>query len=141
MTDEASEDAPAHGVRHRRHYTLEQAMAVRGWVVERVRRVRDAQARLVALGPGISSTIEALDPDLGGAYPGREIARPLVEISRAAGELDAVDIVLRDVTRGLIDFPAMRGGVEVYLCWLVDIEDSIGFWHEPEAGFAGRRPL
>jgi hypothetical protein len=31
--------------------------------------------------------------------------------------------------------------VEVYLCWLVDVEDSIGFWHEPEAGFAGRRPL
>ena len=141
MTDEASEDAPPHGVRHRRHYTLEQAMAVRGWVAERVRRVRDAQARLVALGPGISPTIEALDPDLGGAYPGREIARPLVEISRAAGELDAVDIVLRDVTRGLIDFPAMRDGVEVYLCWLVDVEDSIGFWHEPGAGFAGRRPL
>jgi hypothetical protein len=141
MTDEAPEPAPAQGVRHRRHYTLEQAMAVRGWVAERVRRVRDAQARLVALGPGISPAIEALDPDLGGASPGREIARPLVEISRAAGELDAVEIVLRDVTRGLIDFPAMRDGEEVYLCWLVDVEDSIGFWHEPEAGFAGRRPL
>ncbi len=141
MTDEAPEPAPAHGVRHRRHYTLEQAMAVRGWVAERVRRVRDAQARLVALGPGISPEIEARDPDLGGASPGREIARPLVEISRAAGELDAVEIVLRDVTRGLIDFPAMRDGEEVYLCWLVDVEDSIGFWHEPEAGFAGRRPL
>ena len=141
MTDEAPEPAPAQGVRHQRHYTLEQATAVRGWVAERVRRVRDAQARLVALGPEISPAIEALDPDLGGAYPGREIARPLVEISRAAGELDAVEIVLRDVTRGLIDFPAMRDGEEVYLCWLVDVEDSIGFWHEPEAGFAGRRPL
>ena len=141
MTDEAPEPARAQGVRHRRHYTLEQAMAVRGWVAERVRRVRDAQARLVALGPGIAPAIEALDPDLGGTYPGREIARPLVEISRAAGELDAVEIVLRDVTRGLIDFPAMRDGEEVYLCWLVDVEDSIGFWHEPEAGFAGRRPL
>jgi hypothetical protein len=116
-------------------------MAVRGWVAERVRRVRDAQARLVALGPGIALAIEALDPDLGGAYPGREVARPLVQISRAAGELDAVEIVLRDVTRGLIDFPAMRDGEEVYLCWLVDMEESIGFWHEPEAGFAGRRPL
>jgi hypothetical protein len=141
MTDDQPESSPAQGARHRRHYTLEQAMAVRGWVVERVRRVRDAQARLVALGPGIALGIEALDPDLGGAYPGREIARPLVQISRATGELDAVDIVLRDVTRGLIDFPAMRDGEEVYLCWLVDVEESIGFWHEPEAGFAGRRPL
>jgi hypothetical protein len=141
MTDEAPESFPAEGTRHRRHYTLDQAMAVRGWVAERVRRVRDAEARLVALGPRISAPIEALDPDLGGTYPGREIAGPLVQISHAAGELDAVDIVLRDVTRGLIDFPSIRDGEEVYLCWLVDVEESIGFWHEPEAGFAGRRRL
>jgi hypothetical protein len=138
MTDESF---PAQGLRHRRHYTLDQAMAVRAWVAERVRRVRNAEGRLVALGPAISVSIEAMDPDLGGAYPGREIAGPLVEISRAAGELEAVDIVLRDVTRGLIDFPAIRDGEEVYLCWLVDVEESIGFWHDPDAGFAGRRPL
>jgi hypothetical protein len=141
MTDEPSDLHPAGGVRHRRHYTLEQAMAVRGWVAERVRWVRDAQARLVAIGVRATDAIDALDPDTGGAYPGREVARSLVELSRAAGELEAVDIVLRDVSRGLIDFPAMRDGVEVYLCWLVDEEESIGFWHLPEAGFAGRRPL
>jgi len=141
MTDEAPDSLPADGVRHSRHYTLEQAMAVRGWVAERVRWVRDAQARLVALGPRAAEAIAALDPASGGAYPGRDIARSLVELSRASGELEAVDIVLRDVERGLIDFPAMRDGVEVYLCWLVDDEESIGFWHLPEAGFAGRRPL
>jgi hypothetical protein len=129
------------GLRHHRHYTLEQAMAVRGWVAERVRWVRDAQAQLMALGPAATDAIDRLDQESGGAYPGREVARGLVEISRAVGELDAVEIVLRDVDRGLIDFPAMRDGIEVYLCWLVDDEESIGFWHEPEAGFAGRRPL
>jgi hypothetical protein len=129
------------GRHHHRHYTLEQAMAVRGWVAERVAWVRDAQARLVAMGPTAVQAVDALDGDSGGAYPGREVARSLVEISRAVGELDAVEIVLRDVERGLIDFPAMRNGAEVYLCWLVDEEESIGFWHEPEAGFAGRRPL
>jgi hypothetical protein len=128
-------------MRHQRHYTLTQAMAVRGWVAERVRWVRDAQARLVALGPRAADAVAALDLDAGGAYPGREVARSLVELSRAAGELEAVDIVLRDVDRGLIDFPALRDGEEIYLCWLVDDEDSIGFWHEPEAGFGGRRPL
>jgi hypothetical protein len=140
MTDEAAFDAPD-GPRHDRHYTLGQAMAVRGWVAERVGWVRDAQARLMAMGAAATDAIDALDSASGGAYPGREVARGLVEISRAVGELDAVDIVLRDVDRGLIDFPAMRDGVEVYLCWLVDDEESIGFWHEPEAGFAGRRPL
>ncbi len=132
---------PAQGTRHSRHYTLEQAMAVRGWVAERVRRVRAAQTRLSSLGPAVPAAIEGLESDSGGAYPGREIAGPLVQISHAVGELDAVEIVLRDVNRGLIDFPAIRDGVEVYLCWLVDSEDAIGFWHEPEAGFAGRRPL
>jgi hypothetical protein len=141
MTDEAAGFDPLEGARHHRHYTLEQAMAVRGWVTERVGWVRDAQARLMALGTEATDAIDALDAASGGAYPGREIARALVEISRAVGELDAVDIVLRDVDRGLIDFPAMRDGVEVYLCWLVDDEESIGYWHEPEAGFAGRRPL
>ncbi len=126
---------------HERHYTLDQAMAVRGWVAERVGWVRDARARLVALGPGASDAIGALDLESGGAYPGREVARSLVQLSRAAGELEAVDIVLRDIDRGLIDFPALRDGEEVYLCWLIDDEDSIGFWHAPEAGFSGRRPL
>ncbi len=64
----------------------------------------------------------------------------LVELSRALAELDAVEVVLRDVDRGLVDFPAIRDGQEVYLCWLLE-EDEIGFWHDPEAGFAGRRPL
>jgi hypothetical protein len=128
-------------MRHRRHYTLEQAMAVRGWVAERVSWVRAARARLAAMGSRAAEAIAALDLESGGAYPGREVARCLVELSRAAGELEAVDIVLRDVDRGLIDFPAIRDGAEVYLCWLVDEEESIGFWHDPDAGFAGRRPL
>jgi hypothetical protein len=126
---------------HHRHYTLEQARAVRGWVAERVGWVRAARARLAALGPRATDAMAALDLDSGGAYPGREVARSLVELSRAAGELEAVDIVLRDIDRGLIDFPALRDGEEVYLCWLLDEEDAIGFWHAPDAGFAGRRPL
>ena len=50
------------------------------------------------------------------------------------------DIVLRDLDRGLIDFPAVREGREVYLCW-VDGEDDIAFWHDLDAGYAGRQPL
>lgn len=127
-------------MRHERHYTVEQASAVRGWVSDRVGWIRDARAQLVAIGPRASDAIAALDQDAGGSYPGRDVARPLVELSRALGELQAVDIVLRDVDRGLIDFPAVREGEEIYLCWLLD-EDEIRFWHEPEAGFGGRKPL
>jgi len=127
-------------MRHERHYTIEQANAVRGWVAERVGWVRAAQVELEELGAPALLVLRSLDEQAGGSYPGRDVARPLVELSRAVGELEAVDIVLRDVEKGLIDFPSMRDGEEVYLCWLVD-EDEIGYWHRPDAGFAGRQPL
>ncbi len=127
-------------MRYKRHYTLDQANAVRPWVAQRVGWIRAARARLVAIGPGVQKAIEALDPRAGGSYPGRDIARSLVELSRSVGELEAVDVVLRDVDKGLVDFPAIREGQEVYLCWLVD-EDEIGYWHTLDSGFAGRTPL
>ena len=127
-------------MRHERHYTIDQANAVRGWVADRVRWIREARAALVELGARAGDAVAALDPDSGGSYPGRDVALPLVELSRAIGELEAVDVVLRDIERGLIDFPAIRDGEEVYLCWLLD-QDEIGFWHHPDAGFAGRQPL
>jgi hypothetical protein len=126
---------------HERHYTVEQAAAAMAWVAERVAWVRDAHARLLAMGSRAREAVMALDARNGGSYPGRDVAAALVELSRAVGELEAVDVVLRDFERGLVDFPALRDGQEVYLCWLVDEEDEIGFWHEPETGFAGRRPL
>jgi hypothetical protein len=127
-------------MRHERHYSVEQANAVRGWVADRVHWIRDARARLVALGPEAGEAVAALDPQSGGSYPGRDVARSLVELSRAVAELQAVDIVVRDVDRGLVDFPSIRDGEEVYLCWLID-EEEVAFWHDPEAGFAGRQPL
>ena len=127
-------------MRHQRHYTLEQASAVRGWVADRVRWIREAQVELVSLGGRVREGLACLDPSAGGTYPGREVAKALVELSRAFNELEAVDVVVRDVDRGLIDFPALRDGEEIYLCWLLD-EEEIGYWHAPDAGFAGRQPL
>ena len=48
--------------------------------------------------------------------------------------------IVKDVDLGLLDFPALRGGVLVNLCWKMD-EPSIGFWHSTEEGFAARKPL
>jgi hypothetical protein len=48
--------------------------------------------------------------------------------------------VVRDIDRGLIDFPAIRDGQEVYLCWELG-EDRVAWWHELDAGYGGRQPL
>ncbi len=55
-------------------------------------------------------------------------------------ELREMDVMLRDLDRGLVDFPSLREGREIYLCW-EEGEDEIAFWHEPDAGFGGRLPL
>jgi hypothetical protein len=50
------------------------------------------------------------------------------------------DVLIKDVNLGLLDFPALKDGREVYLCWQYREED-IAFWHEIEAGYAGRQPI
>jgi hypothetical protein len=47
---------------------------------------------------------------------------------------------VKDLDEGLIDFPALRRGETVLLCWQLG-EDRIGYWHTVEDGFAGRQPL
>jgi hypothetical protein len=67
--------------------------------------------------------------------------RRAAELRAALDELAAEGILLRDVDNGLIDFPARSAsGRPYWLCWLVD-EPEVGWWHWPETGFAGRRPL
>jgi hypothetical protein len=56
------------------------------------------------------------------------------------GEFQKRQIVVKDLNRGLIDFPAIIGGREVFLCWEQG-EDNIEFWHEIDGGFAGRERL
>jgi len=54
--------------------------------------------------------------------------------------LQHTDVLIKDINIGLLDFPALKDEREVYLCWQYG-EDDIAFWHEVEAGFAGRQPI
>ena len=123
---------------HARHYTLEEASALLPRVAALVERMRVARNRL-----GDREAREALSeagPTNGGGTPGRTVSEGFVELRDSMMELRELEVVLRDLDRGLLDFPSLRDGEEVYLCWQ-EGEDGIGFWHEPDAGFAGRRPL
>ena len=123
---------------HERHYTLEEASELLPRVVELIERMRAARDRL-----GDREAREALSeagPTNGGGDPGRTVSEGFVELRDSITELRELEVVLRDLDRGLLDFPSLRDGHEVYLCW-EEGEDGIRYWHEPEAGFAGRRPL
>lgn len=67
--------------------------------------------------------------------------RELVDSLRASViEIQDLGVEVKDLDMGLVDFPALRNGRTVYLCWMVD-EPQIDFWHELDAGIAGREPL
>ena len=125
-------------MRHERHYTVEQANAAIGWVRERIERMRAARERL-----GDEEARAALSdaaPANGGGQPGLVVSEAFLELQSALRDLQEMEVVLRDLERGLIDFPALRDGREVYLC-LEDGEERIGYWHDIEAGYGGREPL
>jgi hypothetical protein len=125
-------------MRHERHYSLEQANAAIGWVRERLERMRTAREQL-----GDEEARAALAeaaPGNGGGEPGTVVSEAFLALRGALLDLHEMDIVLRDLERGLLDFPALRDGREVYLC-LEDGEDEIGYWHDIEAGYGGRQPL
>ena len=77
----------------------------------------------------------------GGMEGGTGYVNTLYKVGKLTTELHGLGIELKDYTRGLIDFPSMRGDRVVLLCWQLGEGNEIEWWHEPEAGFAGRQPL
>ena len=125
-------------MKHRRHYTLAEANAALGWVEQALAELRSAREGL-----SDEEAREALaeaGPQNGGGDPGRVVSEAFLQLRAALAQFQEEEVVLRDLDRGLVDFPALREGREVYLCWL-EGEDEIGYWHDLEAGFAGREPL
>jgi hypothetical protein len=62
------------------------------------------------------------------------------EAAAAVRELDELGVVVKDLDLGLLDFPGLRDGEEVELCWQVG-EDAVEYWHPLEAGYRGRKPI
>src|SRR3954447_23191777 len=101
--------------RRARHYTVEQANAALDWVNERLERLRAARVQLSD--EDARAALGEAAPANGGGGARRGAAEAFLELQRSLGELQAMDVVLRDLERGLVDFPALRDGREVYLCW------------------------
>ena len=125
-------------MRHERHWTVREANAALAYLGPRVDELRALLARV--------STNESAEgfaraaAEAGGGWPGAEPADAAVRLDMGLRELQALDIVVRDLEQGLIDFPALKDGEEVYLCWL-RTEPRVTHYHHPESGFTGRRPL
>jgi hypothetical protein len=126
-------------MRHERHYTLEEATAMLDDVGGLLATMRDARERLTD--KDVREALAEAAPTNGGGRPGRHVSEAFLALRDAAARLRDMEVVLRDLDRGLVDFPALHQGREVYLCWVEREEDGIAFWHDLDAGYAGREPL
>jgi hypothetical protein len=108
---------------------------VRYWTVDEARAYLPRLAELVA---GIR---EAVAVAARASTNGHRRVGAAIDPRQAVAELQDGDIVLRDPDEGIIDFHALgTDGVEYFLCWRLG-EDDLAWWHLPEEGFAGRKPL
>lgn len=77
----------------------------------------------------------------GGMQGGSNYVQTLYDIGKIATELHELGIQLKDYSRGLIDFPSLKDGRVVLLCWQLGENDKLEWFHELESGFAGRQRL
>ena len=120
------------------HYTQEEALGLlpqlRQWLVQLRDLRRELERRDQRLGQLMNR-----GHDVGGPLV-NEWVRIMADIRKVFSEFESREILVKDLERGLVDFPAIIGDREVFLCWEQD-EDTVEFWHDLDAGYAGREHL
>ena len=120
------------------HFTRDEARAllpqVRGWL----EKLNQSRRNLQKTDQRITQLLAAGD-DVGGELANTQV-KILSEIKSLLREFEQREIQIKDLERGLIDFPAIIGGREVFFCWETD-DDDIEFWHDLDSGYAGREKL
>jgi hypothetical protein len=136
VSDERSPGERPEAAPTERRYSLEEAEATLPELRERLERIQRARQEVLRSSVAIKQHV-ASD---GGGFARPEYWEALETLRTNVTELLERDIILRDPETGLIDFPSEREGRRILLCWRLG-EDHVSHWHEPEAGFAGRRKL
>jgi hypothetical protein len=146
--DEPGEAHDRHYSTRMRFFSEEEANDALGLVAPLVERLVAARGRFVAEGQRLADLRHKVAGNGGGLDASRvqeaqEAAEEVAnEIGLLVAELETVGVQVKDLDRGLVDFPARHpeSGDLVLLCWHLG-EDRVAFWHGLEEGFAGRKPL
>jgi hypothetical protein len=118
---------------------LERVRPLAERMVAHRRRMLELQAKQERLEQRVAGNGGGIQP----GEPGKldaEVAREEQAIAECIDAIHALGAQVKDLDTGLLDFPALRRGEEVLLCWHLG-EDAIAYWHTVDGGFAGRRPL
>ena len=121
-----------------KHYTRDEARKLLPQVIEWLDELQSARDLLTHLDEQVGKAV-GLGDDLGGEMVNRSV-RLLAKVKDILQRFRKREIQIKDLDRGLIDFPAYVGGKEVFLCWEKGEED-IEFWHDLASGYGGRERL
>jgi hypothetical protein len=123
-----------------RYFTVSEANALLPLLQPHVQQLVGAWRRLSVAQAEVVAILERQPRDDLGGPPLSTAAADIIRAQNAMVAIQAHGVELKDPATGLLDFPTLRDGVEVYLCWRYG-EPRVGFWHPTETGFAGRQPL
>jgi len=122
-------------------FTIDEANALLPTAKQIVREIQQLHKNLAAYRNEVKAAAEAADRGGGGFSGGIHYAELVTSLTDQISALDELGIQLKDFERGLIDFPSLRDGRVVLLCWQLGEGDELEWWHDVDAGFAGRTPL
>jgi hypothetical protein len=111
---------------------VERMVVAREVLVDAQRRQAELVARVASNGGGLTP------PDV--ATVAAEVQQATAELVAVLEELERVGVQVKDLDRGLVDFPCLHRGRVVLLCWELG-EDEVAYWHGADEGYAGRKPL
>ena len=122
----------------KKHYTRDEARALLPQIRQWLQQLDGLRKQLDQADKRLGALLES-GRDAGGASTNAWV-RLVVKVRTVLLEFQCREILVKDIERGLVDFPAVIGGREVFLCWEKD-EDDIEFWHDLDSGYAGRERL
>jgi hypothetical protein len=122
-----------------RYFTLQEASDTLETIRPMMEEVVRISQKVIASQPEIWPAIERSAGN-GGNLTLSKLVWDFEKLDTLLHRVQDTGAVVKDMASGLLDFPAIRDGQEVYLCWKVG-EQEIEYWHEVEAGFAGRQSI
>jgi hypothetical protein len=122
-------------------FTVQEANALLPEVRIIAGKIQRAHRKLSQFRDEAKEAAAAAERGGGGMANGVAYATVLTDLTTQMAELETLGVQLKDFERGLVDFPSLRDGRVVLLCWQLGEGDELEWWHDVDAGFAGRTPL
>jgi hypothetical protein len=126
-------------MKEKKFFTLDEANTVIPQLLKNVPRIQELESDLRNKYPDVKNAWEKHKFN-GGSVQGTQYLGTALQLNRIMSDLESKGCIIKGIKEGLVDFPSLRDGREVYLCWRAP-EKEIKYWHEIDSGFAGRQPI